>query len=163
MKFLVAGLLALVATLAPAADWQSFSGRVVGVVDGDTVDVLTPERRTRRIRLMGIDAPEKRQAFGTRAKQHLADLVFGQGVEIRWRHLDRDGRVLGQVFRADRDLNAQMVADGYAWWFAKYQREQLLADRKAYAEAHAAARVARLGLWRDDNPIPPWEFRRRKR
>lgn len=163
LKGLLALIFALWATVAVAAEWQTLSGRAVGIVDGDTIDVLTPERRTRRIRMMGIDAPEKRQSFGKRAKEHLADLVLDRQVAIRWRHLDRDGRILGQVFVADRDMNALLVANGYAWWFAKYQREQQPADRGIYADAEAAARAARAGLWADPDPIAPWHWRRGKR
>lgn len=164
MRLLLAVLLALLTTLASAAEWKVLSGRVVGVVDGDTIDVLDSRNTTRRIRLMGIDAPEKRQPFGTTAKHHLADLVFGRDVEIRWRKLDnRQKRIVGQVLISNRDVNLQMISAGLAWWFAAFQREQLPADRRIYSDAEASARQQRAGLWADPDPVPPWDWRRGQR
>lgn len=163
-QLVLASLLSLFCALAPAADWQSFSGRVVAIVDGDTVDVLTPERRVRRVRLMGIDAPERKQAFGSRATQQLAALAFGRDVTVQWRHFDSRGkREVGQVFVAGQDVNLEMLVSGFAWWEHTYQREQLPADRVRYSEAEKAARAARTGLWTDPDPIPPWDWRRQQK
>lgn len=163
VKLLLAILLALGTTLSSAADWKTLSGRVVGVVAGDTVDVLDVGRRVHRVRLMGIDSPERRQPYYARAKQLLAELVFERDVEVRWRHFDRSKRPIGQVLVDGRDINLELVTTGYAWWFAAFQRQQLPSDRRAYSDAEAAARKARAGLWAAPNPIAPWDWRRGKR
>ena len=149
-------------SVASAAGLQVFPGRVVGVLDGDTVDVLTVDHVQERIRLMGIDAPEKAQAFGQRSKQFLADLVFGKTVEIEWRHRERYGRIVGRVLLDGRDVNLEMVQAGLAWHYKAYEREQRPEDRELYAFAETAARKKSQGLWGDLNPIPPWNYRRSK-
>ena len=138
---------------------EVLTGRVVGILDGDTVDVLTAEKRVERVRLMGIDAPEKSQAFGQKSKMHLSSLVFGEVVSIQWQHRDRNKRVIGKVIYSGHDVNLAMVRDGLAWWYVQFQREQTVADREAYDVAEKAARKKRQGLWLDDSPTPPWEFR----
>ena len=147
--------------------WKTFTGHVVGVVDGDTIDVLTPEpeRELLRIRLMGIDAPEKRQAFGVVSKSKLAELVFGRDVRIDWhKYVNRNSRIVGQVFLSDgSDVNLAMVEAGMAWWYRAYAREQRPDDRARYLDAENRARKKGLGLWIDENPVAPWEFRHPKK
>jgi endonuclease YncB( thermonuclease family) len=153
--------LAAFISVAQAADWTVTSGRVVGVIDGDTVDVLTLDRIQQRVRLAGIDAPEKRQAFGQRAKQRLSDLAYGRHITVEWSKRDRYGRVVGKVIDEDgRDLNLAMVSSGMAWWYERYARDQQPADRERYAAAEDRARKSRAGLWRDVEPVAPWDFRR---
>ncbi len=132
---------------ASAADLKTFAARVVGVLDGDTVDVLTPERSQERIRLTGIDAPEKSQAFGQKSKQHLSDLVFGKTIKIEWSKRDRNDRIVGRVLLNDKDANLAMVDAGLAWHYKQYQREQRPEDRLLYADAETAARKKKNGLW----------------
>jgi endonuclease YncB( thermonuclease family) len=148
--------------LSSAANWTITSGQVVGVIDGDTVTVLTSDRTQQRIRLSGIDAPEKRQPFGQRAKQRLSDLAFGRHIAVEWSKKDRYGRVVGKLVHGGRDLNLAMIESGYAWWYERYARDQLPEDRALYREAQDRARKSKAGLWRDVEPVAPWDFRRVK-
>lgn len=133
---------------------EEFNGRVVGVLDGDTVDVLV-NLRPRRVRLFGIDAPEKGQAFGQRAKQAASRLAFGRQVRIVGHGSDRYGRILGEVILPDgTTLNMRLVEEGFAWQYRQYSRDARL------AELEAKARADRRGLWNVPNPIPPWEYRK---
>lgn len=146
-----------VATVSCAAE---LVGRVVGVLDGDTIDVLTPAKIQVRIRLAGIDAPEKRQAFGNAAKQKLSDLVFARQVTVDWTKTDRYKRTIGKVLVNGVDANLRMVETGMAWHYKQYAKEQSPADRRLYAAAEEGARARRVGLWRDASPVAPWTFRR---
>ncbi len=142
--------LALLTSQTLAAD---FSGRVVGVSDGDTITVMH-NGKGERIRLHGIDCPEKRQAFGKRAKQFTSNLVFAKTVTVQALDLDRYGRTVGVVLLPDgRSLNHELVRAGLAWMYRRYTNDQSLSDLEE------KARVARRGLWVDANPIPPWEWR----
>ena len=138
-------------------------GRIVGVVDGDTADLITPERNLVRIRLSGIDAPEKHQPFGNVAKKALSDLAFGRSVRVEGGKQDRYGRLIGKIVVNGADVNLQMVKRGYAWHYIKYAKEQPTEDRALYSAAEALARAGRLGIWENKEPIPPWEFRSAKR
>jgi endonuclease YncB( thermonuclease family) len=149
--------LLLVATGATGAWAETFQGKVIGVADGDTITVLH-DRRPETIRLNGIDAPEKAQAFGNRAKQFTADLAFGQVVEVIVRDQDRYGRTVADVRLPDgRSLNHEAVRGGYAWWFRRYSRDASL------AALESEAREARRGLWGDAYPIAPWDWREAQR
>ena len=150
LSLLVLTLFLPVISLAQKA---TFSGKVVGVMDGDTIEVMhggKPER----IRLNGIDCPEKGQAFGNRAKQFTSELAFGKDVMVEVLDHDRYGRSVGQVILPDgRDLNRELLKAGLAWWYRQYSSDtqlQRLEDQ---------ARQSRQGLWSDPNPIPPWEWR----
>jgi len=139
---------------APARGATEFHGRVVGIADGDTITVLH-DGRAEKIRLYGIDAPEKSQAFGERAKQFTSGLAFGQTVSVHVRDHDRYRRTVGEVILPDgRSLNEELVRAGYAWWYRRYSR-----DRKL-AHLEQEARDAHRGLWADPHPVPPWDFRR---
>lgn len=133
------------------------------VGDGDTVTVLTAENRQFKIRLSGIDAPEKKQPFGAFATQTLARHLFGQPVLIEWSKIDRYGRILGKVEVDGVDANLEQVREGSAWVYMQYLREQPIEDRNLYLEAERHAKAERRGLWRDEQPEPPWQWRRDKR
>ncbi len=136
---------------------EQFDGKCVRVLDGDTIEVLH-DGRPERVRLNGIDCPEKSQAFGMRAKQFTADLVWGQNVTVSSSKTDRYGRTIGEVLLPDgRDVNAELVRSGYAWWYRKYSSDQHL------GELERSARSERLGIWSGADPVPPWEFRHNKR
>ena len=141
----------------------ALEGRVVGVTDGDTLTVLDVDRRQHEIRLEGIDAPEKHQAFGSRAKESLSEMSFGKHVEVQTRKKDRYGRTVGKVLVDGVDVNLEQVRRGLAWHYKEYQREQSMSDRTMYGAAETEARGQRRGLWTDPEPIPPWEFRRKAR
>lgn len=158
------GLLFLLLALSAPAVWaEVLVGRVIAVADGDTVTVLDASRQQHRIRLVGIDAPERGQAFGNRARQHLADRVFQREVQVEYDKRDRYGRILGKIVLDGEDINLMMVRDGMAWHYRQFQRDQRPADRTLYADAEREARAAGRGLWADAHPQPPWEFRRQNR
>ncbi len=143
--------LALITSQALAAD---FTGRVVGVADGDTITVLY-NGKAERIRLHGIDCPEKRQAFGNRAKQFTSTLVFGNTVTVQVVDRDRYGRTVGVVLLPDgRSLNRELVRAGFAWWYWRYTP-----DGETLAQLEREARGAKRGLWGDPHAVPPWEWR----
>lgn len=148
---------------AASAAASTLTGRVVGISDGDTVTVLDASKRTHKIRLLGIDSPEKKQPFGERAKQSLSDLVFDRQVSVEGGKQDRYGRSLGKIMLDGQDINLEQIRRGMAWHYKQYARDQSPQDRVAYAEAEAAARSKRVGLWQDANPVPPWSFRREGR
>ena len=130
-------------------------GKVVGVSDGDTITVLDDmDQGNFRIRLDKIDAPEKKQAFGNKAKQYLSSLIFGKKVSIRYKSIDRYGRILGVIYLDGAEINLQMVQNGYAWHYSYFDKTP------AYIEAEKQARAEKKGLWQDPNPINPYQFRK---
>ncbi len=134
-----------------------FTGRVVVVSHGDTLTVLH-SGKAERLRLSGIDCPEKRQPFGKRAKQFTARLTYGKEVTVKDLSQDRDGRTIADVILPDgRVLNRELVKAGFAWWYRKYSDDQSLGDLEAQA------REAKRGLWADAHPVPPWEWRMRRK
>ncbi|NIC40113.1 thermonuclease family protein [Aquabacterium sp. A08] len=154
---------ALAATVrVQAAEAVWLTGRVVAVVDGDTVQVYDGTQR-HTVRLAAIDAPERRQAHSQRARQQLAAWVAQREVLVTHRRTDRYRRLVGQVWLDGEDVGLRLVRAGLAWHATPYQREQDPADRQAYAAAQAQARAERLGLWSDEAPQPPWLFRRQPR
>jgi len=156
-KILIAGLFWVFSTIAQA---DVINGRVVSVSDGDTITVLDNTNTQYKIRLAGIDAPEKKQAFGTASKRSLSDMVFGRQVAVEWSKHDRYGRTVGKVIVNGMDANLEQIKRGMAWFYAKYQNEQSVQDREEYAGAQDYAEKNQLGLWADKNPTPPWNFRK---
>jgi endonuclease YncB( thermonuclease family) len=142
---------------------ETLTGKVVSVADGDTITVLDASNTQHKIRLSGIDAPEKRQAFGTVSKQYLANMVFNKSVIVSWQNNDRYGRILGKVLVDDVDVNLEQIKAGIAWFYRQYQKQQPIQDQADYATAEQEAKANRLGLWIDEDPIAPWNFRRAKR
>lgn len=137
--------------------------KVVKVTDGDTIHVLDQSRERHKIRLQGIDAPEKGQAYGNKSTQNLARRVAGQEVEVNYNKRDRYGRIIGKVLIGGTDANLAQIIEGYAWHYKKYQREQSQTDQVLYSMGETQARSQRSGLWKDPRPIPPWEYRKAKR
>lgn len=136
-----------------------WEGECVGVTDGDTLKVLREGAHEVRIRLNGIDAPEKAQPYGSRAKRQLSGLVFGKRVRVHVVDHDRYGRTVAEVRTQDgRSANEEQVRAGCAWWYRQY------APKETRLEAlETEARAARRGLWADKEPIAPWEWRKRER
>lgn len=158
------GLLFSVALATSSASVaESYSGLVVSIADGDTVTVLDGANQQHKVRLSGIDAPEKAQPFGNVSRQHLAQLVFQQRVTVEFEKHDRYKREVGKILLTGRDVNLQQIEAGLAWHYKKYQSEQPPADRPTYSAAESYAASERRGLWRDPSPTPPWEFRKLKR
>ena len=151
--------IALVFLTIPACARPDYGARVVGVSDGDTITVLTANKTRQRIRLYGVDAPETRQDFGSKAKRATSALCFGKTVTIRPHDTDRYGRVVAEVILPDgRNLGREMVSQGLAWWYQQYASAD--AD---LARRQSLARKKRLGLWSQRHPIPPWEYRKARR
>jgi micrococcal nuclease len=154
----VAVALALAGYLAaaePSTSPKTSAAKVVGVSDGDTLTVLDEAKVRTKIRLHGIDAPEAKQDFGSRAKEALSDKVFGKEVRLVKRDVDRYGRTVADVFVGERLINRELVAEGWAWHYVKYAP-----DDAELANAEKEARAKKLGLWAHDAPIAPWEFRK---
>jgi endonuclease YncB( thermonuclease family) len=155
-------ILALVA--APwigATDCQAHTlrGRVVSVIDGDTISVVDASNHLDRIRLAAIDAPERGQPYSQVSRRALAARVLHRDVTVLWSTHDRYHRIVGKVTIDGVDVNLAQVADGMAWHYRFYQREQSRDDARAYATAEAWARKRGIGLWADTRPVPPWTFR----
>jgi len=149
---------------------DAVSGKVIRVMDGDTIEVLSvssDEKHPVRVRLTGIDAPEKAQSFGEVCRKKLADRVAAREVRVDTRGKDRYSRTLGVIWlttpNGEVDINLQQIEAGCAWHYKQYQRQQKPDERVRYSDAEARARSGRLGLWQDPDPVPPWKFRREGR
>jgi endonuclease YncB( thermonuclease family) len=135
-------------------------GRVVAVADGDTITLLGVSKTQHKIRIAGIDAPEKAQPFGQRSKQSLSALAFGQQARADCYKQDRYGREVCTVFVDGKDVGLAQLDAGLAWWFRRYANEQAPKQRLEYESAEDRAAADRVGLWQDENPVPPWERRK---
>ncbi|MGO9567233.1 MAG: thermonuclease family protein [Desulfomonilaceae bacterium] len=131
-----------------------WSGRVVGVSDGDTIRVMHSGRET-KIRLFGIDCPERDQAFGNKARRFTANMVFRKVVEVQEVDKDSYGRTVGWVSVDGKSLNKELLRAGLAWWYRYYAENE-----RELEKLESEARKNKIGLWSSPNPIPPWEFRR---
>ncbi len=131
-------------------------GRVVSIQDGDTITVLRGTT-TYKIRLFGVDCPEKGQAFGNVARQFTSDLAFNKAVKVKYTERDQYKRYLGTVYVGETNLNKELVKAGLAWHYKEYS------DDPVMAALEIKARLGKKGLWSDHKPIAPWEFRRLKR
>ena len=153
--------LPLVAGIANA-DSLNCPCKVVNVLDGDTVYVLDQVNTRHKVRLMGIDAPEKKQPFGTKSKQNLSAMVAGQFIEVEYNKEDWWKRKIGKLFKDGQDINLKQVKQGFAWHYKQYQKEQSKLDRVLYSSAEIEARKKRIGLW-SAPAVAPWDYRRAKR
>jgi len=150
-------LLPLLLLFTLSVQAETLEGKVVKIADGDTLTLLTPSNQQVKIRLAGIDTPERKQPFGKRAKQALAKLAFQKQVLVEVEAKDRYGRTIGVVFVDGLNVNAELVKQGMAWVYRKYT------DDKRLYTLESEAKQAKRGLWLDENPIPPWEWRRGRR
>ena len=142
------------------ADYLNCPCKVVKVTDGDTVNVLDQSRTQHKIRLGGIDAPERGQDFGRKSTDNLARYVAGEYIEVEYAKRDRYGRIVGKLVKDDQDINLLQVKDGFAWHYKYYQNDQSASDRALYSAAEIEARGKVLGLWAAP-AIPPWEWRKK--
>lgn len=140
----------------------TLTGRVIGVSDGDTITILDADKVQTKIRLSGIDAPEKNQPYGQQSKQSLSDLIYDKAVLVEYEKEDRYGRTVGKILLNGQDINLEQIRRGLAWHYKKYMNEQPLDDRLAYTREEEAAKASRKGLWQDKSAIPPWDWRHRK-
>ncbi len=161
-SFLKLWLAALLFGLSGLVFADVLVGQVVGVSDGDTITLLDANKTQHKIRLAGIDAPEKAQAFGQASKKSLSDLVYRKQVAVYWEKKDRYQRTLGKVTLNELDICLEQVKRGMAWHYKQYQRDQSPEDRLKYDQAEKEARQNRVGLWADESPIEPSKFRHSK-
>jgi endonuclease YncB( thermonuclease family) len=148
-------LLALV-VFQPAGA-ETVAGTVVSVIDGDTLVLQDSAKRRHVVRLAEIDAPEPKQPFYTQSARSLASLCHRKTAEVEWSERDKRKRVLGYVKCAGKDANAEQLRRGMAWGSPRATR-----PTSALYELEAYARLRRIGLWKDDNAVPPWEFASRR-
>jgi endonuclease YncB( thermonuclease family) len=155
-------LLLLGLNVCSANSTQGLHALVVEVSDGDSITVLDADKQQRKIRLQGIDAPEKAQAYGQKSKESLSALVYKKYVQVLWAKKDRYGRTVGQVIVGGLDACLEQVKRGMAWHYKDYQGEQSSEDRVLYDRAETLAREKGFGLWQDTAPMEPWAFRRHR-
>ena len=158
-KFVSLTLLLIFLLTFPFHIW-AWSGKVVGIADGDTITVLREGKQQVKIRLYGIDCPERGQAFSRKAKQFNSKMVFGKVVEVERVDIDRYGRTVALVTVFQRLVNEELVNAGFAWVYTRYC-DRPICERWKVLEYEA--REAKRGLWADPNAIPPWEFRKKRR
>ena len=173
MQYIIIGLVSL--TLYSPALANTLQGKVVKFADGDTVTIVDDLGDKHRIRLAGIDAPEKDQPFGDVSTQGLVELLSGEAVTIEYEKRDRYKRIVGKVLVDPPgevfcmaldcvkkiDVGLEQIIAGLAWHYKYYQMEQSEEDRRLYSEAEREARTKLLGLWKDEEPMAPWEWRAR--
>lgn len=150
-------LLVLLLSTGRAVAWE---GIVVKIIDGDS---LTVQRNGKmyKIRLYGIDTPEYRQPYSNKAKQFTKRLAYGQMVTVAEKDVDRYGRIVALVVRRDKLVNRELVREGLAWYYPKYCRDQPLCGELQQLERKA--RKERRGIWRDENPVSPWDWKRQQK
>ncbi|EPH1200800.1 TPA: thermonuclease family protein [Citrobacter koseri] len=142
--------------LPPTLCAAQLQGMVIRVLDGDTIEVLQ-ERQPVRVRLLNIDAPEKKQPYGRWSTNQLKALLAGQSVTVSYTQTDRYGRVLGRVVTANgTEANRQQVLKGAAWVYDRYNTDNSLPALQREAQTQ------KRGLWADNQPVPPWEWRHKK-
>ncbi len=136
---------------------ETITGKVISVTDGDTIKILDEKNKVYKIRLNDIDAPEKKQAFGNKSKENLSKYIAGENVRVEYYKLDRYKRILGTVYFKDKDINKQQIIDGYAWVYKKYSKNNEYINQERISKNH------KRGLWKDEKPIEPWEYRKMKK
>lgn len=136
---------------------EIITGKVISVTDGDTVKILDSNNETYKIRLNDIDAPEKKQAYGTKSKENLANYIAGKTVKVEYDKLDKYKRILGTIYFEDKNINEHQIKDGYAWVYRKYSKNN------EYINLERISKNEKKGLWKDENPIEPWEYRKMKK
>ena len=156
-------LLLSIATFSLGVWAKDITGIVVSVADGDTITVLSAEKKQFKIRMAAIDSPEKAQAFGQRSKQHLSDLVYKKEVRVQVVDVDRYKRHVGVVFLGDQNINKAQVEEGYAWVYRQFVKNVPEPMANALFKAEETAQTGKKGLWSDKDPTAPWDWRREQR
>ena len=156
MRSVLCAVALLLLSAAPPQTVEKFEGKVIALADGDTITVLRDKSQV-KIRLEGIDAPEKNQAFGNKAKAALSVHLFRKLVTVNATGTDRYGRTLARVIIDGQDVSALMVREGFAWHYKEYSDDEDLAKQEEQARAD------KVGVWSEENALPPWEFRKRRK
>lgn len=150
-----AGLILFALTISAALAGVEFVGVAVEVIDGDTISIRDDAGNIHRIRLYGIDAPEKRQSYGIVAELYLAIKISGRTLQVMSDGNDRYGRMIGIVTLDGQNINVELVKNGLAWHYRRYApKDNLLAENEHQA------RIGNIGLWSESQPIPPWNYRK---
>jgi endonuclease YncB( thermonuclease family) len=149
--------------IAMSLNAATLQGKVVSVADGDTITVLDSQKTQHKIRLQGIDAPERAQAFGNKSKQSLHEMVHGKQVTVDYQKKDKYGRVVGKILLNNTDVCLEQLKRGMAWHYKQYANEQPKEDQETYSLAEQQAKTEFKGLWKDKQPVPPWEFRKQNK
>ena len=158
--FKITCIIYLLVSFVSISHAEILSGIVVGITDGDTITVLDSSNQQYKIRLSGIDAPEKKQAFGNVSKRYLSDLIYDKKVSVEYYKNDRYGRLVGKILLNDLDVNLEQIKFGMAWHYVKYKKEQPFNDRLKYVQAQQEAQNNKIGLWLDPNLTEAWQFRK---
>ena len=156
-KIAVGAALFLQLVLLQAGAGWAWTGKVVGIADGDTITVLRYGHDQVKIRLYGIDVPESGQPFGKASKQNLSSMVHGQSVEVEVMDTDRYGRTVARIFVEGEDVNAEQLRSGHAWLYRQYCNDWVCGE---WVGLEAEAKSNGAGLWADKDPTPPWQWRR---
>lgn len=135
------------------------SGQIIHVLDGDSVILQDGRNTQHNIRLAGIDAPEYNQAFGEQSKHALTELILMESVCVSWKHVDDYQRKIGIVFLDDKDVNLEMISQGLAWHYKRFEKTQSEENRQRYSDHENDARLAKIGIWSQKKPIAPWDWR----
>jgi endonuclease YncB( thermonuclease family) len=150
-------MLFLLASCSLTTEKEVISGKVISVADGDTMTILTADKKQIKIRMLGIDAPERGQDFGTVARQQLNNLCYGKTVTVENKGEDQYGRVLGVVYVDGMNVNEYMVRNGLAWYYRHFVNDPRLDSLELLA------RKDKVNIWSMKKPIPPYEFRKSRR
>jgi micrococcal nuclease len=142
--------------LLPIYCLAQINGKVVKIADGDTYTLLNEKNEQLKIRMHGIDCPEKVQPYGRVAKDFLSALIFGKNVEAKVQAIDRYGRIVAITFINGKNINEEMIKAGLAWHYKKYD------SNIVWSALEKKAKQQKVGLWKDANPIAPWEWRNGK-
>lgn len=153
LRKLAVSLALLLASAALYA--ETLTGKVIKIADGDTITILDRDNQQYRVRVAGIDAPERKQPYYEASKQNLASLAFGRIATVEWKKHDKYRRIVGHVRVGGEDVGLAQVRAGLAWWYRDFARDQTPGDRKLYEAAEIDARGSHLGLWRDPAPLEP--------
>ena len=132
-------------------------GKVIAVSDGDTIKLLTQDKVTHKIRLLDIDAPEKKQPFGNKSRDNLASYIAGEIITVKYKSKDKYGRILGTIYFENLDINLQQIKNGYAWVYKQYSKNQ------TYYQEEQKAKDLKKGLWIAKEPLAPWEYRKKRK
>ena len=163
-KTITYGSLLIICMHIGALGAETIEGKVIGVMDGDTIRIIDANQRQVKVRLAAIDAPEKDQPYGKASKKSLSRFIYKQSVRVEWtnEHYSYD-RIVGKVSLQGEDVGLRQLNQGMAWYYKRFAHEQAADDRERYTLAERGAQANKLGLWRDNNPMAPWDWREKQR
>lgn len=158
-RVMAAGVVLAIAAATGVSQETEIAGKVIDVLDGDSITIQNDKQQRYNIRLAGIDAPELNQDYGKKARKYLSELILDKAVTAAGSKTDRNGELVAKVLLYGRDISLEMVIAGFAWHYKQFASEQSDRDRQLFESAELHARKSRFNLWSDSKPMPPWEFR----